>query len=238
MCRGSPNHGISRQRNKHGLFSGKVPSRPCGFYRDWRSCRRTVRLCPVGYRGNWKQHSEQHSSGRPRIYFTDPLGAGSCLRHQGMDGGKTRPGRLKNTYYSHKVIDARSHSIYDSPMTPRKITFWATIPCAILLAAMSASAGPQTKERAPRFNAKTLDGEKFTNENIKGKVVLMEFWTTWCVYCLDEIPFVEKINREYGDKGLIVLTINVGESKKTVKKFLEQHPRKTRLIITQDTNLP
>ena len=122
-------------------------------------------------------------------------------------------------------------------MTPRKITFWATIPCAILLAAMSAYAGPQTKERAPRFNAKTLDGEKFTNENIKGKVVLMEFWTTWCAYCLDEIPFVEKINREYGDKGLIVLTINVGESKKTVKKFLEQHPRKTRLIMTEDTNL-
>jgi len=122
-------------------------------------------------------------------------------------------------------------------MTSREFIFRAAVPCVLLFAALCAYARPQTKERAPRFNAKTLDGEKFTNETVKGKVVLMEFWTTWCPYCLDEIPFVEKINHEYGDKGLIVLTINVGESKKTVKKFLEQHPRKTRLIMTEDTNL-
>jgi len=122
-------------------------------------------------------------------------------------------------------------------MSPRKILRPATIFCALFFAALCVYAAPQTKERAPRFNAKTMDGEKFTNELIKGKVVLLEFWTTWCPYCLDEIPFVEKFNTEYGDKGLLVLTINVGESKKTVKKFLEQHPRKTRLILTEDTNL-
>jgi len=122
-------------------------------------------------------------------------------------------------------------------MTPRKITFLTAIPCVLILAALCAYAVPQTKERAPRFNAKTMDGEKFTNETTKGKVVLLEFWTTWCPYCFTEAPFVDKINREYGDKGLLVLTINVGESKKTVKKYLEQHPRTTRIILTDDTNL-
>jgi len=122
-------------------------------------------------------------------------------------------------------------------MTPRKITLQAAVSCALLLAALCAFAGPQTKERAPRFNAKTMNGEIFTNQTTKGKVVLLEFWTTWCPYCSTEAPFVDKINKEYGDKGLLVLTINVGESKKTVKKYLEQHPRTTRTILTDDTNL-
>lgn len=122
-------------------------------------------------------------------------------------------------------------------MIPRKTILRAAVPWALLFAALCVHAGPKAKEPAPRFNAKTMDGEKFTNDTIKGKVVLLEFWTTWCPYCFVEAPFVDKINREYGDKGLIVLTINVGESKKTVKKYLEQHPRTTRIILTDDTNL-
>ena len=101
----------------------------------------------------------------------------------------------------------------------------------------SVFAAKKTKEPAPRFNATTTGGEKFNNDSIKGKIVLLEFWTTWCGYCLEEAPFVDKINQEFAAKGLIVLTINVGESKKTVKKYLEQHPRKSRIVLTDDTNL-
>jgi len=82
-----------------------------------------------------------------------------------------------------------------------------------------------------------MAGEVFTNQTTKGRVVLLEFWTTWCPYCFTEAPFVDKLNKEYGEKGLLVLTINVGESKKTVKKYLDQHPRATRIILTDDTNL-
>ncbi len=122
-------------------------------------------------------------------------------------------------------------------MLPHKLSIRLGLSCVLLLASVCAFAVPQAKERAPRFNAKTMDGEKFTNESVKGKVVLLEFWTTWCPYCFAEAPYVEKLNREYGDKGLLVLTINVGESKKTVKKYLDVHPRKTRIILTDDTNL-
>jgi thiol-disulfide isomerase/thioredoxin len=90
---------------------------------------------------------------------------------------------------------------------------------------------------APRFRAKTTSGEMFNNDSIKGKVVLLEFWTTWCQYCHDEEPLVEQINKEFSDKGLIVLAIDVAESKKTVKKYLEQHPRSSRIVLTEDTNL-
>ena len=92
-------------------------------------------------------------------------------------------------------------------------------------------------EPAPRFNAVTTTGEKFNNASIKGKVVLLEFWTTWCKFCVAEADYVDRLDKEYRDKGLIVLAINVGESKKLVKKYLEQHPRSCRIVLMEDTNL-
>ncbi|HET6935820.1 MAG TPA: redoxin domain-containing protein, partial [Candidatus Angelobacter sp.] len=53
----------------------------------------------------------------------------------------------------------------------------------LMIAAISALASPKAREAAPRFNATTTAGEKFTNDSLKGKVVLLEFWTTWCGYC-------------------------------------------------------
>ena len=108
-----------------------------------------------------------------------------------------------------------------------------------LLCAIAAPIAAKTKPRepAPRFSATTTRGEKFNNESLKGKVVLLEFWTTWCGYCLQEAGFVDRINDAYANKGLVVLAINVAESKKTVKKYLEQHPRTTRIVLTDDTNL-
>ena len=99
------------------------------------------------------------------------------------------------------------------------------------------SAKSKGREPAPRFSAIATTGEKFNNDSLKGKVVLLEFWTTWCGYCEEELPYVERLNEEFGSKGLVVLAVNVGESKKTVKKYLDQHPRKTRIGLTDDTNL-
>jgi len=107
----------------------------------------------------------------------------------------------------------------------------------LLLAAACAFAGDDDNKPAPRFRAKTTSGESFNNDSVKGKVVLLEFWTTWCQYCHQEEPLVEAINQEFADKGLIVLAIDVAESKKTVKKYLEQHPRACRIVLTEDTNL-
>jgi thiol-disulfide isomerase/thioredoxin len=108
----------------------------------------------------------------------------------------------------------------------------------LLLAAACVFAGDDDDDKpAPHFRAKTISGESFNNESVKGKVVLLEFWTTWCQYCHQEEPLVETLNQEFADKGLIVLAIDVAESKKTVKKYLEQHPRACRIVLTEDTNL-
>lgn len=110
---------------------------------------------------------------------------------------------------------------------------------AILLIAISgrAIAADEDGDPAPRFHARTMSGEIFNNENVKGKVVLLEFWTTWCEYCHQEEALIEQIDREFSSKGLVVLAIDVAESKKTVKRYLEQHPRSCRIVLTEDTNL-
>ena len=102
---------------------------------------------------------------------------------------------------------------------------------------ISKARATKAREPAPRFNATTIDGEKFSSVSIKGKVVLLEFWTTWCSFCAVEAAFVDKINQEFAGKDLLVLAVNVGESKKTVKKYLERHPRNVKVVLTDDTNL-
>ena len=82
-----------------------------------------------------------------------------------------------------------------------------------------------------------FDGEQFTNASVKGKVVLFQFWTTWCKYCKSEESLVNDVTTEFSGKGLVVLAVDVGESKKKVQEYLKEHPRKCRIVLTGDTNL-
>src|SRR5271169_2210232 len=122
-------------------------------------------------------------------------------------------------------------------MSGRSRIFRGVLCSAVVLTALWAFAGDDDGEPAPRFRAKTLTGETFTNESLKGKVVLLQFWTTWCPYCRGEQPMVDSLDQEFRDKGLVVLAVDVNESKKTVKKYLEQSPRSCRIVLTEDTNL-
>jgi len=108
---------------------------------------------------------------------------------------------------------------------------------ALALTAVGAFAGSAAREPAPRFRAKTLDGATYTNDSLKGKIVLLQFWTTWCPYCRREQSIVDDLNHEFAGKGLVVLAVDVGESKKKVRKYLEENPRSCRIVLTEDTNL-
>jgi len=119
----------------------------------------------------------------------------------------------------------------------RKRAFAGGMLWLVILAASLAFAGSDDREPAPRFHAKTLEGEQFTNDSVKGKVVLFQFWTTWCPYCKGEESLVNDITTEFAGKGLVVLAIDVGESKKIVQQYLKDHPRKCRIVLTGDTNL-
>lgn len=107
----------------------------------------------------------------------------------------------------------------------------------ILLSASGAIAADEAGQPAPRFRARTTTGEQFNNESVKGKVVLFEFWTTWCKYCEAEAEVVDDIAKEFKGKDLIVLAVDVLEPDQKVKKYLADHPRSVPIVLTKDTNL-
>lgn len=121
-------------------------------------------------------------------------------------------------------------------MSRTRVLSCLVVSCGVLLS-IAAYGGDKGREPAPRFNAKTTTGEMFTNDSLKGKVVLLQFWTTWCPYCRQEQSLVDDIDKEFAEQGLVLLAVNVGGSKKTVKRYLEATPRTCRIVLTDDTNL-
>ncbi len=99
-----------------------------------------------------------------------------------------------------------------------------TVLCAIVEAD---SRGP-----APQFTAKSLDGETFTNRSLRGRAVLLQFWATWCQYCRRDQAPLDNVARTFSNE-LVVLAIDVGESESTVRSYLEQHPRSTRVVLNE-----
>lgn len=87
------------------------------------------------------------------------------------------------------------------------------------------------------FVARTLDGERLTSDTLKGKVVLIEFWATWCPYCKKEEPILEKLAKEFDKDGLVIVAVDMGEPKRRVKKYLDENPRSAKMVLASDTTL-
>ena len=122
-------------------------------------------------------------------------------------------------------------------MRPRNATTLLVLSWLLFLPALCAFPGDETRQPAPRFRAKTTTGDQFNNASVKGKVVLFEFWTTWCKYCEAEASMVDDVAKEFADRGLIVLAVDVLEPDQKVKKYLAEHPRSVPIVLTKDTNL-
>ena len=74
---------------------------------------------------------------------------------------------------------------------------------------------------APDFEARTIAGEKVKLSELQGKVVMLDFWASWCPPCRAELPAVAKIYNEYRDKGLVVYGVN-DEGHATARKYLDK----------------
>ena len=80
-------------------------------------------------------------------------------------------------------------------------------------------------DTVPSFKARTIDGSKsVTLEDYRGKVVLLDFWASWCPPCLKSLPKYNDLRREIGTADFEIVAINVDENTNDAKKFLQKHP--------------
>ena len=75
---------------------------------------------------------------------------------------------------------------------------------------------------APDFSLQDLDGQPLQLANYRGKVVLLDFWATWCTPCLGEIPHFVAFQNQYREQGLQVIGISMDDGPKPVREFYQQ----------------
>lgn len=77
-------------------------------------------------------------------------------------------------------------------------------------------------ERPPDFRAFTPDGQALSLAGLRGRVVLLTFWATWCLPCREEMPALEQLHRELGAEGLTVLGVNVREEGPAIRRYAQE----------------
>ncbi|SDF41327.1 Peroxiredoxin [Mucilaginibacter pineti] len=81
----------------------------------------------------------------------------------------------------------------------------------------------KTNEKAPPFTVKTIDGKSISLTNLKGKYVLLDFWATWCAPCMQEVPFIKDIRKNYTQNKLAIIGISQDRDFNRLKQVIKQH---------------
>ncbi|WZL72573.1 TlpA disulfide reductase family protein [Clostridiaceae bacterium 35-E11] len=89
-------------------------------------------------------------------------------------------------------------------------------------------------EPAPDFTLENMQGEQVTLSELKGKNVLINFWATWCPYCIEEMPDLQKLYNENKDNDFVVLAIDVGEPRSDVEEYLSENPYEFPVLLDKD----
>ena len=88
--------------------------------------------------------------------------------------------------------------------------------------------------RAPAWKLKDLDGKEVSSTQFQGKVVVVDFWATWCVGCVEEIPGHIKLQEKYGKDGLVVVGVSLDETGPDhVKQFVKDKGMNYQVVMAK-----
>jgi peroxiredoxin len=93
---------------------------------------------------------------------------------------------------------------------------------------------PLVGQPATAFKLDRLDGAAFNLADYRGRVVVLDFWATWCGPCMQSMPRTEIIGQEFADRGVELFTVNMEEQPERVKAVLERHKFAVRVLLDRD----
>jgi len=98
--------------------------------------------------------------------------------------------------------------------------------------------GGKTASKAASGKIEDFSEANFNLSDYRGKVVLLNFWATWCPPCRAELPHLASIYREYKDRGFEIVGISLGEELSHVRSFLEGKGVSYRVLVDKEGNSP
>jgi len=98
--------------------------------------------------------------------------------------------------------------------------------CAALVLAFCApfASAVGVGEGAPAFSLATSRGDTVTLDKLRGQVVYVDFWASWCGPCKRSFPWMNELTQRYGDKGFTIVAVNVDKKREDAERFLAQLP--------------
>jgi peroxiredoxin len=137
--------------------------------------------------------------------LTHPLSKASALlrlgRHHQKEGNRETAFR-----YYRRVVDLDAH-----PSLVDKALAWTNEMESL-----------QVGQQAPGFKATTVDGDSLSLEDLRGTVVVLEFWATWCGPCIPQIPHLKALDSEHSSEELTVVGVALNSDADTLKQFVDR----------------
>jgi len=165
-----------------------------------------------------------------RTYWIDPA-SNRILRHRitaVVEGPKFETRRVETVTYDRIDLDTAvpdSVFAFHAPEGAREVSAFQ---------APGQEREDLSGRKAADFVLTDLSGKKHRLSEQRGKVVMLDFWATWCGPCRIQMPNVEKLQKEFKDKGLVVYAINQRESAEAASRYLKRYAYTTLTLLDQD----
>jgi len=102
--------------------------------------------------------------------------------------------------------------------------------CTAFLVLISAAGALAPGDVPPAVDLPDRAGRNVNLEQLEGKVVLIDFWASWCGPCRQEMPVLQALHEKYAAEGLVIIGVNIDSSRKKMDRFLERAPVDFRIV--------
>jgi len=107
-----------------------------------------------------------------------------------------------------------------APLRPLRFLAFAAALCLAAGSAVAATIGGM----APSFSLPTAEGTSIDLERLRGQVVYVDFWASWCGPCRRSFPWMSELQQRYANRGLTIVAVNVDAKREDAARFLREFP--------------